>query len=202
MTPPAPRPHPEPPDDLNARDPLIACVDHAWFRVYNLRRGPLFFGRGTNHRFNAPGGEFGVLYIGADEHCAFIETLGQETGCRIVTTAELLKRGWARVLLSRPLCLIDLVRSGGLARIGADARLFAGEHSVSQRWSKALWDHHLRPDGILYPARHDPARKACALYDHCEALVTAAPLGCLGDPKHSALLGNILDTYGFELIDA
>jgi len=105
-------------------------------------------------------------------------------------------------MLSRPLRLIDLVASGGLARIGADARLFAGEHSISQRWSKALWTHRAKPDGILYPTRHDPARvAACVLYDHCETLVTAPPLGGLADPMHSALLGNILDTYGFDLID-
>jgi hypothetical protein len=114
--------------------------------------------------------------MGGDEHCAFIETLGQETGCRIITTSALSKRGWARVSLSRPLRLIDLVASGGLARIGADARLFAGEHSVSQRWSKALRAHGVKPDGILYPARHDPALQACALYDHCETLATATPL--------------------------
>ncbi len=202
MTPGAPGPHPEPPADLDDREPLIASVDQVWFRIYQLRRGPIFFGRGRTHRFNAPGSEFGVMYMGGDEHCAFVETLGQETGCRIVTTAELLKRGWARVSLSRSVRLIDLVASGGLARIGADARLFAGEHSVSQRWAKALWAHRARPDGILYPTRHDPARPACALYDHCETLVTARPLGCVADPKHSALLGNILDTYGFELIDA
>lgn len=201
MTPGEPGPHPEPPGDLDDREPLIASVDQAWFRICKLRRSPIFFGRGTTHRFNAPGGEFGVMYIGADEHCAFIETLGQETGCRIVTTAALRERGWARVTLSRPLRLIDLVASGGLARIGADARLFAGEHAISQRWSKALWAHRVKPDGILYPTRHDPARAACAIYDHCETLTTATPLGCLADPRHSALLGNILDTYGFDLIE-
>ena len=133
------------------------------------------------------------MYMGRDEYCAFVDTLGQETGCRILTTAELLKRGWARITSSRPLNLIDLTASGGLAHIGADARLFAGEHFVSRRWSKALRDHHTKPDGILYPARHDPTRGACALYGHCEALVTATPLGCMADPMHSALLGDILD---------
>jgi len=59
---------------LDDKEPLIASVNQAWFRIYKLRRSPMFFGRGTTHRFNAPGSEFGVMYMGGDEHCAFIET--------------------------------------------------------------------------------------------------------------------------------
>lgn len=55
-----------------------------------------------------------------------------------MTTAALLKRGWDRITPSRPLRLVDLVVSGGLARVGADARLFAGEHTVSRRWCPKL----------------------------------------------------------------
>jgi hypothetical protein len=196
-----PGPLPEPPADLNRRQPLIATVDRFWFRIHGLDRDPIYFGKRATFRFDAPAGEFGVLYVGADEHCAFIETLGQPTGTRVVTTSSLSGRAWARIKISRALRLIDLAASGGLARIGADGRLFAGEHIIAQRWSQALRAHPARPDGLLYPARHDPARNACALYDHCQDLVTAEQLGCLLDPAHSVLLGNILDTYGFGLID-
>lgn len=201
MRPGGPCPHPEPPGDLHERDPLIFTSDREWFRVHRLGRDPIHFGTAATFRYDAPRGEYGVLYAAADPHCAFIETLGQETGCRIVTWSELARREWARIRVSRPLRLIDLATSGGLARIGADARLFAGNHAVSRRWSKALRAHPVRPDGILYPARHDPARQACALYDHCKPLVSAASFGCLADAANAVLLGDILDTYGFELID-
>lgn len=68
----------------------------------------------TSKSIRCPSGEFGVLYLGVDEHCAFIETLGQGTGIRVVTASALKKRGWAQVRISRKLALIDLVKSGGL----------------------------------------------------------------------------------------
>src|SRR5947209_15807972 len=84
-----PGPHPEPPDDLADRKPLIRRVNRVWFRVYNFHYHPIYFGSKPRNRFDAPAGEFGVLYLGADEHCAFIETLGQDTGTRVVTSSAL-----------------------------------------------------------------------------------------------------------------
>ena len=197
-----PGPHPEPPDDLANRKLPIRRVNRVWFRVYDLDYHPIYFGRKHQNRFDAPAGEFGVLYMGVDEHCAFIETLGQNTGIRVVTSSALKRRGWAQIKLRRELALVDLVKSGGLARIGADARLFAGNHDVAQRWSKALWEHPLKPDGIYYPARHDPQRTACALYDRCETLVSVKRDRSLFDLKHHRLLERTLNTYGFGVIDA
>jgi hypothetical protein len=53
-----------------------------------------------------------------------------------------------------------------------------------------------KPDGIYYRSRHDPARMASALFDHCEASVAVAET--LGAWAHQpALLGEILDHYAF-----
>jgi len=60
----------------------------------------------------------------------------------------------------RTLRLIDLTQSGTLVRIGADARLFSGSHRIAQQWSKALYEHRAKADGLLYPCRLDPARHA------------------------------------------
>src|SRR6478735_5682570 len=46
---------------------------------------PLFFGRSGLNRFDAPAGEYGVLYAGESVECAFIETFGSATGIRAIT---------------------------------------------------------------------------------------------------------------------
>jgi len=195
--------HPAPPPDLASRSPLILTVPvgTTLFRLHDRGKGPLFFGRTGRNRFDAPDGSFGVLYAAMDEHCAFIETFGQSTGIRIVTRAELERRVLSELKLRQPLTLIDLARSGGLARIGADGRLLTGSHAVAQQWSAALRQHPVQPAGLLYPARHDIARFACALFDMPASTFQLTNTGSLADPQHSVLLGQILDVYGFGYID-
>lgn len=121
-------PHADPPADFDKR-PLPFTVlrrRHPWYRIHALKFGPIFFGRSGNNRFDAPAGEFGVLYVAKDERGAFIETFGHATGVQFVDSAELAARGLARIEVSRPLHFVDLT-SHGLARLGADARLTVGE---------------------------------------------------------------------------
>jgi RES domain len=139
--------------------------------------------------------------VGRDEFCSFIETFGQSTGIRLVTGTELEKRHLSYLTTTVPLTLIDLVSSGGLDRVGADARLFSGSHAIAQRWSAALRDHPQKPAGLLYPARHDPPRSACAFFDLSESTFETETVGSLMETRHAGLLGKILDHYDFGLID-
>jgi hypothetical protein len=135
-----------------------------------------------------------------DEHCAFIETFGQDTGVHAVSGAMLTERPLAEIELLKPLTLIDLKTTGGLARIGADVRLLGGPHRIAQRWSQALHNHPIQPDGILYPARHDPARNACAIFEQDAEGFRPIPRGSLMDATNRKLLAAILDCYQFGLI--
>jgi hypothetical protein len=193
--------HPEPPADLDEREPLVLETPRHWFRIHRPGRTPLYFGRQGWFRFDSPDGAYGVLYVATDEFGAFIETLGQATGINTVTESALQNAALSRIESSRPLRLIDLVGTGGLARVGADARLIAGDRRIAQRWSAALRGHPSHPDGIYYPPRHDPNRAAAAVFDHAEPLFSSSELGCLDEPRHATLVGAILDTYGFGLID-
>jgi hypothetical protein len=168
-------------------------------RLHAKDKGPLFFGRTGGNRFDSPDATYGVLYAGLDEYCAFIETYGQSTGIRTVTETALEGRHLSHLELLRPIKLIDLSNSGGLARIGADSRLFSGSHAIAQRWSAALRGHPIRPDGILYPARHDAAKNACAIYERPASDFKLHGKGSLLEHQHAALLGAILDCYGFAL---
>lgn len=193
--------HPEPPGDLATREPILADLPTGAIltRLHARGRNPLFFGRTGGNRFDSPDYSFGVLYVGLDEYCSFIETYGQTTGIRSVTETALEGRHLAHLELLGPMKLIDLSNSGGLARVGADSRLFSGSHAVAQRWSAALRDHPSKPDGILYPARHDAARNACAIYECSASVFKLHAKGSLLELQHTALLGAILDCYGFAI---
>jgi hypothetical protein len=144
-----------------------------------------------------------VLYAAADAHGAFVETFGWRTGHagdRLIGVDKLRVRGLARLTAGRPLRLVDLAGEG-LARLGADARLGAGDsYTRARRWALALWRHPAQPDGLLYRTRHDPSRHAVALYDRAAAAVTAAPQGSLTAPELAELLADVLATYEFGLI--
>ncbi len=198
-----PGPHPEPHRDLSTRQPLVLPVS-VGARLYRLHwkdKAALFFGKTKRSRFDAPDGSYGVLYLGHDPHCVLIETFGQATGASLVTLAALQARFLTEVTATRELRLVDLASSGGLARIGADGRLLDGPHNLSQRWSLALKHHPAMPDGILYRARHDPARMAYVLFDHAQDALEERSMGSLADPANAALLAEILNTYKFGLVD-
>ena len=187
-----------PPADLKERDPLIYSADPsgAWYRTYRIGKTPIFFGKSGTNRWDSPDGDFGILYLAGDAHCAFMESIGRGAlRTRFVPGSQLKAAGLARVRFTNSLRLIDMVTSGGLTRLGAENSLTGGSgYRNSQRWSRALRSHPLKPDGIYYRSRHDPARTACALIDHCaNAVEVATDLGSWADQP--ALLGNILDHY-------
>lgn len=134
----------------------------AWLRIYRLAFSPEHFDRSDSHRFNAPSGEFGVLYAGEDDYCGFIETFGRDLGLRIVAAEDLGPRGRARIEVAGDLRLVDLTGQG-LARIRADGRLTTGDYRVARRWSLALHRHPDRPDGIMWRSRFDQSKTSFAL---------------------------------------
>lgn len=169
----APGPHPDPAERLDSVSLPLKSATQPWFRSHRAGYEPLYFGRTRRNRFDAPGGEFGTLYVRQDLHCVFLETFGHSTGeVDFVTRAELEARALVSIETRRPLRLVDL--SGrGLARLRADARLCTGSMTVSQRWALALQRHPDEPDGIYYRSRHDPDRYCAAIFDRASnALVS------------------------------
>jgi hypothetical protein len=180
--------------------PLLHETRGPWARIHALDRPALHFGRARLNRFDDPEGGYGVLYVADEAHGAFIETFGRQLDVRSISVRELSGRALSRIDATRTLRLVDLASSGGLARLSADARLTSGSADVARRWSRALWRHPGRADGIYYRVRHDPGRCGCALFDRASGVLRAAALGRLSDPAHRATLGDVLDTYGFALL--
>jgi hypothetical protein len=197
-----PEPFPAPPSDIAKRKVVLLEFHASLFRTHRIDRNPVFFGDSGNNRFDAPDHSYKVLYAGRDAYGAFVETFASAAGTRVITTTELKSRALAEMRPARALRLIDLTQSGTLVRIGADARLFSGDHAVSQLWSQALHDHPIAADGLIYPSRLDPERHGIALFeDRAPRLkeLTRQSWYAPGPQRH--LLAEIFEHYGFELIE-
>ena len=191
--------HPAPPADLSSRSLPLRNVRGAWWRIYWLDKGPRYFGRAATFRWDDPLGLYGVFYAAEEEKIAFIETLMHSTSARHVRKSSLVLRGLARVLASGELKLVDL-SGAGLGHIGADNNLCTNPHySMSQRWSRALYEHPEAPDGIYYRSRRDPSGMSVALFDRSDAKLRVVPECGLADASFTRKLGEILDHYQFGL---
>jgi hypothetical protein len=156
----------------------------------------LFFGRSGHNRFDCKD-HFGVCYASADELGAFVESFIHSTGVRFVELERLRKRGVARLLTLRPLQLVRLY-GAGLAKLGVDARIATGDYAIAQQWSRAFHEHRQRPDGLMYPSRHDTNRLCVALFERISGELRSEQLGAWTDqPK---LLTRIVDAYELALI--
>lgn len=195
-----PEHHPEPPADLGKRSLPIVTLSKPWFRIHQTKYSPLYFGFEGENRFTAPDKEYGVLYMGDDEECCFIETFGQSTGINTITASALNKVSISRIESMRSLKFVDLT-GAGLAHLGADARLTTEvPHDVARRWALALWQHPDLPDGIYYRARHDPSRFAAAIYDRAGNALQSVIVANLSSTAYAKKLGAILDNYKFGLL--
>jgi hypothetical protein len=139
-----------------------------------------------------------VLYAAQTLDGAFIETFGRSPGINLVRIDQLASRSMAAIEPTRPLRLVDLT-GAGLAKIGATAYVTAGAHPCAQMWSRALWSHPSRPDGLLFRARHDPECACVAIFSRARRFVRAVPQGALLDAARRPTLGATLRRYGFSL---
>ncbi len=190
--------HPEPPDSLVSWELPFVVAEPPWYRCHRAARDAIFFNTGRLGRFNAPNGEYGVLYLGTDPFCAFVETFGQvmrrnDRGLRLISEHDLAERCLCRIDAKPgrgPFRLVDLT-GAGLARLGADNRL--NTTTTDRGLPSARWPA-LK---LLYRVRHDPARTGVALFDRVGDVLTA-------DHTHNVLarpiaLFPILAHYGFCL---
>src|SRR5262249_43364883 len=146
---------PAPPDWLaSARLPLQRIgLGTNLYRIHRRTSDAVFFGPGQGlpptHRFDAPGREFGILYLGFDFAAALIETLLRNPQMRIVDLADLELRNSTTL---RPIRTLRLVQAygAGLSRIGCTAALSTARYSLAGAWSLALWSHEDSPDGLIY----------------------------------------------------
>jgi hypothetical protein len=137
-----------------------------FFRIYReTHKTPMFFGKTLDYRFDSASGDCGVLYAAPALEGAFVETFMQELGRTSVSMKELHERPVALIHTKRALRFIDLCAQGGQMRLGLDGRICTGSYTVAQTWSDALRSHPAKPDGILFPSRHELSLPSCAIFE-------------------------------------
>ncbi|MDQ6674543.1 MAG: RES family NAD+ phosphorylase [Chloroflexota bacterium] len=198
----SPRHPPPPPLRDAARHPLpLTSLAGPWLRIFRVApgRSPLYFGKACIYRFDDPLGQYGVLYAADQLAGAFIETFGRAVGQHLIAVRELRERHLATVRARRLLQLVDL-RGRHLPALGGTGELSTGRDYVrAQQWSRWFYRHPQRPDGLLYPCRHDPEQQAVALFDGTEGELEAQDTGDLLQNALLPELRGVLDRYSFAL---
>jgi RES domain len=139
------------------------------------------FRTSARYRFDAPAGQFGVLYAAFDLATAFSETVlrtapqlapaGQEP---LLTYEELSKRRvvqLAPVAGGEPLRMIKLY-DAGLAAAQTDNRIATDDdYGTTRLWAQSFWSHPIKADGIVYLSRFMGARRSVVLFDRCRSRI-------------------------------
>jgi len=194
------RPLPSP-TRLAARSLPILRWGYPLYRISVVDRDPIYFGKGSQHRFDDPRGQYGILYASTSPEGAFVETCIRDErpgNNRVLFPAFLEQRRLVRIAWPTPLRLVDLT-GPGLSFLDADGRLMTVGYTVSQKWARALWSHRDSPDGILYCSRFNLSLRSIALFDRLRSGARWEDLGSLLAPHNHAFLGQMLDRYGFGL---
>jgi len=165
---------PLPPDDLGHRSPRLLRLRQGTLahRFYTAKYDPIFFDTSRLGRLNAPDGSYGVLYAAREAYGAFAETFLRLPGRTLIDASMLSRKAYVRLEITADLRLIRLA-GPSLAILGATAEVVHGglPYDAPQSWSKALFHHPLRPDGIAYYARHDDEGLCYAIFDRARSSV-------------------------------
>lgn len=168
-------------------------------RMHHESRGPLWFGPRLGippqHRFDAPGGEYRMLYCAARLAGAFVESVLRKPAGRIVARAYVDERVWSELTVRRMLRLAKL-RDEGLHWHGTDAAVSASDnYATSRRLALALHATFPAIDGLAYRARHNNGEICYALFDRVSVadLVPGAPQRL---SEHSGVVDQLMALHG------
>ena len=138
-------------------------------RIHRKRQGAVFFGpsadKGPQNRFDAPAGEYGILYAARRLEGAFVETLLRRRSGRIVRRDFIEERQWTPLRLLRPVTLAKIMDEGLLFH-GVDASVSASDnYAPSRALALDLYNDFPSVEGLAYRSRHNNGEVCYALFD-------------------------------------
>lgn len=141
-------------------------------RVHRLGRDALWYGPAAGqpptYRFDAPAGEYRMLYCARDLTGSFVETVLRKAH-RIIGRPFVDARGWTVLACKRELHLAK-VFDEGLVLHGVTNDICAGDdYAASQRFAGDLFAKDPNVDGIAYRARHNNGQICYAVFDRVSA---------------------------------
>jgi len=189
-----PRPLPGP-KEIATKPLPIRSWSAPTYRICKVHRDPVYYGKNATYRFDAPGQEYGVMYVAETPEGAFVEAcIRERPRGNLFSLSYFEERKLTEISFPSSLSLVDLT-GPGLSLLGVDNRLTSGSYRVAQRWSRAFWSHPDHPDGILYCSRFNPSLRAIALFDRAGSGLPPRDCGPLADPRNLRFLGEMLDRY-------
>ncbi len=122
-------------------------------RIHRKGQGAVFFGPGAGkppqNRFDAPAGEYGILYAARRLEGAFVETLLRRPSGRIVRRDYIEERQWTPIRLERPVILAKIMDEGLLFH-GVDASVSASDdYALSRALAFDLYNDFPSIDGLI-----------------------------------------------------
>lgn len=181
------------------RKELPAVALRGWTDpVYRIQDGDLISSRRypkPHYRFDAPGGEYAVLYANDTKTATFNETYAEKR--RRIPRADA-ERHLVKITPKRPLPLVDLTDDRTLSVLGLDARISVGDdYEACHQWALAFQEAWQEACGIAYAARWGGVRTTnLALFvERCSEDIAVGSLGLLGDPALEELVLEAVDQY-------
>jgi RES domain-containing protein len=153
-------------------------IDSELIRIHHNDRRPVYFGPPAGsppqNRFDAPGGEYRILYAAERLEGAFVETILRRPEGRILRRAYVNERAWTTLRVQRAL-LLAKIYDEGLQGHGIDAGLISTDDYAGSR-NFALRVFNISPpiDGLAYRSRYDNGEICYALFDRVNASDLAA----------------------------
>jgi len=176
---------PAPPERAPARIRLVREVVSLWRLHWEADALQLQHHPTGRYRFDAPAGEYPVLYGNKECLGAFAEVYGDTGLIDAAQGARLLSCVTARC----PLRLVPLDDPLVLRRLGLDMRVnVSKDYGVTQQWSLAF--HRWRPDadGVRYLSRHAAQHhNYCLFLDRCATDLSVNTLGAIQDLRRIVL---------------
>lgn len=151
-------------------------------RVHHRDHGAVFFGPkpGTppQNRFDAPSGEYRVLYAAERLEGAFVESILRRPTGRVLRRAYVEQRMWTPLRLRRQLILAKVLNEG-LQFHGVDAAVSASDdYNPSRALALALHTDFPALDGLAYRSRFNNGEVCFAIFDRVLASDVTALAGC------------------------
>jgi hypothetical protein len=175
---------------------LVAAYDVQWLRLAAIARAsPYDWDDRVVSRFSQPTHAFRILYLADAKETAFWEVFGADIEDMPVEQrslsikAQLQTRHWVRFEVPTGLRLVDVTKEETLHALRSNTGTWLAPYKHCQAWAKALMNHPLKLDGLIYQAcRRGEAARCLALFSRPDERTMENLILAHADPSHSSIV--------------
>src|SRR5689334_17133108 len=134
-------------------------------RIHLSKFGPIFFGKKERVPLRRSRGRVRRALRRPGRPLRIHRNVWTRAGQRRNRAALRAARSISTLIAARELKLADL-RGHHLAQLRIDSKISSyTDYDVTQRWSRAFFEHAQSLDGLIFHSRHDPLRHGVALFE-------------------------------------